>query len=128
MWHGYDLSEDQKFEVCLGRESIDLRKGRHSPVTEIFSEKPGEINKELDKVLTISKLKRQTSYEEKKKCRERKARLTKQIREEKIKLKRAEKRLKQLGSCGEPKEEEEEEEKEPLNPKEFDRKYNLLLF
>ena len=118
----------EKFEVCLGRESIDLRKGRHSPVTEIYSEKPGEINKELDKVLTISKLKRQTSYEEKKKCRERKARLTKQIREEKIKLKRAEKQLKQLGSCGEPKEEEEEEEKEPLNPKEFDRKYNLLLF
>lgn len=113
----------EKFEVCLSRKSVDL--GRHSPVTDIFSEEPGEINKELDKVLTISNLKRQTSYEEKKKCRERKARLTKQIREEKIKLKTVENELKELGSCGK---ESRKKKSTTKNPKEDDRINNLLLF
>lgn len=111
----------EKFEVCLSRKSVDL--GRHSPVTDIFSEEP-----KIKKLLTISNLKRQTSVEEKKKCRERKARLMKQIREEKIKLKKVENELKELGSCGEPKKEAKSKKKKTLNPKEYDRINKLLLF
>ena len=117
-----------KFEVCLSREKIDLRKGRRSPVAEIFSEKPGEIDPRLENILKLSNLRRQTSYEEKKECREKKERLMKQIKEEKIKLKKVENELKELGSCGEPKKEAKSKKKKTLNPKEYDRMYKVLLF